>query len=99
MGLEAIWLLFLFGCVVWGIARGLWRDHSKDKAAEEALKDFDIEKEKEEILAIKKDFVPEGMSCPDCGGALKSRRSKWGEFYGCSNFPKCRFTKKKPKSL
>ena len=32
--------------------------------------------------------------CPRCGGNLVMRRSKYGEFYGCENFPKCTFTKK-----
>lgn len=31
--------------------------------------------------------------CPRCGGELKKRNGRFGEFYGCSNFPKCRFTK------
>ena len=32
--------------------------------------------------------------CPKCGGVLSIKKGKYGEFYGCSNFPKCRFTKK-----
>ncbi len=31
--------------------------------------------------------------CPECGGSLVIRWSKFGKFYGCSNFPKCKFTK------
>ena len=33
------------------------------------------------------------MPCPECDGTLVLRQSKRGQFYGCSNFPKCRFTK------
>lgn len=29
--------------------------------------------------------------CPRCGGELIKRNGKYGEFMGCSNFPKCRF--------
>ena len=29
--------------------------------------------------------------CPRCGGKLIKRNGKYGEFMGCSNFPKCRF--------
>ncbi|HIQ39244.1 MAG TPA: DNA topoisomerase I [Methanothermococcus okinawensis] len=29
--------------------------------------------------------------CPKCGGYLVVRRSKYGEFLGCSNYPKCRY--------
>lgn len=30
--------------------------------------------------------------CPLCGGNLILRESKYGKFYGCSNYPKCRYT-------
>ncbi len=30
--------------------------------------------------------------CPKCGGQLVKRKGKYGEFYGCSNYPKCRYT-------
>lgn len=29
--------------------------------------------------------------CPQCGGRLLRRKGKYGEFYGCSNYPYCRF--------
>ena len=32
--------------------------------------------------------------CPLCGGELKKRRGRYGEFFGCSNYPKCRHTQK-----
>lgn len=31
--------------------------------------------------------------CPRCGGRLMLRNGKNGQFYGCSNFPKCKFSK------
>ena len=31
--------------------------------------------------------------CPRCGGQLVLRNGKYGSFYGCSNYPKCKFTK------
>ena len=30
--------------------------------------------------------------CPKCNGHLVERRGKYGTFYGCSNYPQCRFT-------
>ena len=33
--------------------------------------------------------------CPRCGGVLKLISGKYGEFYGCSNYPKCKFKKNK----
>ncbi|MBE5748986.1 MAG: hypothetical protein E7344_05115 [Clostridiales bacterium] len=35
--------------------------------------------------------------CPRCGGNLTEKDGKYGVFYGCSNFPKCKFTMKKEK--
>lgn len=32
--------------------------------------------------------------CPRCGSPLVLRRGKYGDFYGCSNYPKCRFIKR-----
>lgn len=29
--------------------------------------------------------------CPKCGGALVLRKGKYGQFIGCSNYPKCKF--------
>ena len=31
--------------------------------------------------------------CPKCGGNLLKKEGKFGKFYGCSNYPKCRFTR------
>jgi len=34
-----------------------------------------------------------GVKCPECGGDIIERRTKTRRiFYGCSNYPKCRFT-------
>ena len=41
----------------------------------------------------KKRSVP--RYCPKCGGKLKIKSGKYGKFYGCSNFPKCSYTKSK----
>lgn len=32
--------------------------------------------------------------CPRCGGQLVIREGKYGQFYGCSNYPKCDFNVK-----
>lgn len=32
--------------------------------------------------------------CPRCGGTLIRRNGKYGSFYGCSNYPNCKFTTK-----
>lgn len=30
--------------------------------------------------------------CPQCGGKLVLRTGQYGQFYGCSNYPRCRYT-------
>ncbi len=32
--------------------------------------------------------------CPRCGAKLILKKGKYGEFYGCSNYPTCKFIKK-----
>lgn len=34
-----------------------------------------------------------GLECPRCGGTLCLRKGKFGAFYGCVNFPACRYTR------
>lgn len=37
---------------------------------------------------------PTAGKCPQCGeGTLQRRKGKFGWFYGCSNYPKCKYTK------
>lgn len=33
-------------------------------------------------------------ACPECGGGLVKRKGRYGEFWGCKNFPNCRYTRK-----
>lgn len=33
------------------------------------------------------------LKCPDCGGDVVIRKSRYGKFYACTNFPKCKYTK------
>lgn len=32
--------------------------------------------------------------CPLCQGSLKERSGKYGKFYGCSNYPTCKYTRR-----
>ena len=38
--------------------------------------------------------VVEGRVCPECGSPLVYRKGKYGEFIGCSNYPKCKYIDK-----
>ena len=56
--------------------RGFKRAHVKDVKAQSAKAEQKI-----------RDGV-----CPRCGGELVERRGQYGRFWGCSNYPKCKFT-------
>lgn len=43
-------------------------------------------------IAQKERKISSGL-CPRCGGKLVQRNGKRGSFLGCSNYPKCRYTK------
>ncbi len=58
----------------------------------EANKDILISQIENNIAAQKR-AVEQGI-CPKCGGALVKRNGKYGEFYGCSRYPKCHYIKK-----
>lgn len=56
--------------------------------------------QKEHIRAIRherkqKELKIKANICPKCGGALVTRKGKYGFFQGCSNFPSCRFIENK----
>lgn len=40
-----------------------------------------------------KHWMLENGVCPNCGGKLVLREGKYGQFYGCTNYPKCKFRK------
>ena len=44
------------------------------------------------IVATKEQMIQQEI-CPRCGYSLVFRNGKYGDFLGCSNYPKCRFTK------
>lgn len=55
----------------------------------------EIQRKKVTVIEAKNSariLVSKGV-CPKCGGKLVKRSGKYGEFYGCSNYPICRFTK------
>ena len=42
--------------------------------------------------AEKKQRALQSGICPRCGNNLVLRKGKYGDFYGCSNYPTCKFT-------
>lgn len=35
-------------------------------------------------------FIDHELDCPDCGGKLELKMSKYGLFYGCPKWPECK---------
>lgn len=54
----------------------------------------DINQKKQHIKNIKKNIINDNPNkCPWCGNQLIERNGKYGTFIGCSNYPRCKFTK------
>jgi hypothetical protein len=61
------------------------------------IKDKQIKNEHIQQLgnhSYKRKNIVNSPECPQCGGNLGVREGPYGNFYGCSNYPKCRFTAK-----
>lgn len=70
--------------------------HFSTKGAHRALNDCWMnQKCFEEMAKLQKaSSAPEPSPyCPRCKGILQKRNGRYGAFYGCSNFPSCRYTK------
>ena len=50
-------------------------------------------KEHIENIQLMRDKIAQNI-CPRCGGKLVLRHGKYGQFYGCENYPNCKFIKK-----
>lgn len=48
------------------------------------------------LIAYMKNANEDPTVCPRCGGKLVVRHGKYGTFMGCSNYPKCRYTREIP---
>lgn len=51
---------------------------------------------KENVIAYKEELEQKAQKklCPYCHGELILRSGKYGKFYGCPNYPKCKYTEK-----
>lgn len=56
-------------------------------------------KEGKTTIQSQKITTPTGEFCPQCGKELVLRNSRFGEFVGCSGYPKCKYIKKEPNNL
>lgn len=82
-------------------------EHDLDEIAEGKENSLDMLREFYDHFepVVKKSFgemekVPPketGEVCPECGNPLVIRKGKYGEFTACSNYPECKYIKKKNK--
>ncbi|MCP1103749.1 DNA polymerase-3 subunit epsilon [Aequitasia blattaphilus] len=66
--------------------------HISSEGAHRALNDCWMnQKCYEELGKLQSNITVE--ICPKCGGELMKRNGKFGEFFGCGNYPECRYTR------
>ena len=56
----------------------------------------DREARKQHVQSVKRniqrrDNAVASGKCPKCGGKLVLRNGRYGRFYGCSNYPQCKY--------
>ena len=56
-----------------------------------------IDEGKKNINSLKQS-IPTGENCPECGKELVKRKSRFGEFVGCSGYPKCKYIKREERA-
>lgn len=44
---------------------------------------------------VKRNKKIKALICPNCDGKLVLRKGSYGKFYGCNNFPRCKFSTSK----
>ena len=55
----------------------------------------ELEERRAQIMMPAMEFAEatgEAKKCPRCGSELKRRSGRFGEFYGCTGYPMCRYT-------
>lgn len=71
---------------------------SKLEAMNEFYKPFIDKFLKVQDQMYKDPAQPTGEMCPICGSPLVVKKSRYGSFIACSNYPKCKYIKKEPKA-
>lgn len=80
-----------------GKNRGITLSSEKIEEAARLLQEVQAteitKKEHIENIQLMRDKIAQNI-CPRCGGKLVLRHGKYGQFYGCENYPNCKFIKK-----
>lgn len=58
-----------------------------------------LNKKEKEVPHKKETYEKTKKKCPQCGASLLIKLGKYGKFYACSNFPKCKYTEPLEKNV
>ena len=58
-----------------------------------------VDKDGKPIESTERKAVLAGFKCEACGAEMVERRGRFGVFYACSEYPKCKFTRQKTVSI
>lgn len=86
----------------WVVTNNYFTNQAVNLAQSSDVKLIDRDKLQEMILKVNPDVTanqirqtvkPKDVKCPKCGHPMIVRNSAKGDFFGCSRFPKCRYTR------
>ena len=63
------------------------------------IKEIDEYNKAPKVVVEKPEAKKTGETCPECGSDLVERKSRYGTFVACSNYPKCKYVKKEKKEV
>ena len=64
-------------------------DFVKEGGFSERMTAARVEEKRNQRRAVDEDAPP----CPICGGVMRARHGKTGDFWGCTNYPACKGTR------
>jgi len=70
----------------------------RDRARLRQERDQAWQHNKHKFVRPRRGISPDAPLCPRCGAYMLKRTSRFGPFWGCSQFPRCRGTQKKAES-
>lgn len=54
----------------------------------------ELEEDYKNLIKTDKELMKNIYKCPKCNGRLVPRKGPYGSFFGCSNYPECKYNKK-----
>lgn len=82
----------LNGGIGYFVTTSYFTEKAKEFAKERRIELVDGDRLVEYMKQTNVGVSKEGTICPKCGGFLVPRTGKFGSFFGCNNYPKCRYT-------